>query len=259
MWLVLCMNVDEAAVWAHARLRELDPGPVELVTDLDLVRARWDHRVGRAGTRTIVSLADGRVIDSREIRGAVNRFLVVPPALLAPIAAADRDYAAAELSALLVSWLAGLDGRVLNPASARGLSGAWRPRSEWATLASAAGLPTATVRTVTDGPPPGSVGAGDRRERGGWHDWPPFAPLGEDVIVVGGAVFAHVPLTAGLRRACRALARSTGTPLLGLRFRTNGTSGPGDLVSVTTLPDLRSGGPPLVDALAETMGMRAAR
>ena len=42
-----------------------------------------------------------------------------------------RDYAAAELSALIVSWLAALGGRVLNPASARGFSGAWRSRSEW--------------------------------------------------------------------------------------------------------------------------------
>lgn len=259
MWLVLCMSVDEAALWAYAQLRDLDPGPVELVTDGDLVGARWDHRVGRSGTRTVVSLADGRVIDSREIRGAVNRFLAVPPALLAAIAPADRDYAAAELSALLVSWLAGLGGRVLNPASARGLSGAWRPRSEWATLASAAGVPTADAWLTVDGVPPSASAAGDEGQRDGWHDWPPFAPLDEDVIVLGGAVFARDPLTAGLRRACRTLARSTGTPLLGLRFRPDGTTTPGELVAVTTLPDLRGGGPSLVDALAEAMGMGAAR
>ena len=257
MWLVLCTSSDDAALWAYDRLREVGPRPIELVTDLDLVGARWDHRIGRSRVRTIVSLADGRVIDSREVHGALNRFLFVPPALLVPIAPADRDYAAAELSALIVSWLAALGSRVLNPASARGFSGAWRSRSEWSMLASSAGLRAAVARIDSDGTPPNaSVDAEAGLDE--WHDWPPFAPLAEDVIVVGEAVFARGRLTRPVRRACRALARLSGTPLLGLRFRPDRATARGDLVSVTTLPDLRAGGSPLVATLAEAMDMGAA-
>jgi len=258
MWLVLCTSADVAARWAYARLREVGPGPVELVTDLDLVGARWEHRIRRSGAQTVVSLTDGRAIDSREIRGALNRFVAVPPAMLAPVAPADRDYAASELSALFMSWLAGLGGPVLNPASARGLSGAWRQTSEWAMLASTAGLPTTVAWVDSAGVPTSAETAGFEAPLRGWHDWPPFAHLAEDVIVVGDAVFARDPLTPAVRRACRSFARLTDTPLLGLRFRPGGATRPGDLVSVTTLPDLRAGGSPLVAALAEAMGMAVA-
>jgi hypothetical protein len=254
MWLVLCTASDESARWAHAGLRE-GSAAVELVTDLDLVGARWEHRLDATTAWTVVSLADGRVLDSREVRGALNRFLAIPPAMLAAVAPQDREYAAGELWALLVSWLAALPGPVLNPATARGLSGAWRQRSEWSLLAARAGLPAASAWIHSgdgvDDPPTSTLK--------GWSDWPPFAPLPEDVIVLGDAVFSRDRLTPALRRACRALADLAGTPILGLRFRVGrSTHSRASLVSVTSLPDLRAGGPSIVDALAEAIGMRAA-
>ena len=257
-WLVLCALGDEAGRWACDGLRGRASEPVELVTDADLVGATWDHRIGQSGVASEVQLADGRTLLRDEIRGTLNRLTHAPPALTGFLAPADREYGYAEYSALLLSWLAGLDGPILNPPTTRGLSGAWRSGLEWASLAAEAGLGCVPVQAdsaePTDSPPGHPVLDADGPT---WEPWPPGASIIEDAIVVGDAVFSARRLDRASRDACRRLAALAGTPILGLAFapaeRTGRAGTPPRLRGATWLPDLRAGGEPLLSALADTL------
>jgi hypothetical protein len=257
-WLVLCALGDEAGRWAFDGLRGRATDPVELVTDADLVGAAWEHRIGEAGVASEVRLGDGRTLRSNEIRGTLNRLTHAPPALTGLLAPADREYGYAEYSALLLSWLAALDGPILNPPTTRGLCGAWRSNLEWASLAAEAGL--ACVPVEADSDDPSDLVLGQPRvdaDRARWEPWPPGASIIEDAIVVGDTVFSARRLDRASRDACRRLAVLAGTPILGLVFapaERNGRAGmPPRLRGATSLPDLRAGGEPLLSALADTL------
>jgi hypothetical protein len=239
VWLVIAADYDEAARWAVERLPSAGLDPLFFVTDGDLAGATWEHRLGVDGACTRLTLGDGRVIDSHEIQGTLNRLQLAP---LLPLAPEDRDYGFHEMSALMMSWLASLPGPVLNPPDTRGLAGAWRSPAEWAQLTAEAGLPAAhvTVDTAADWSPDG----------GGWRMWPPFSQIIEDVIVVGQAVFALESVDESTLAGCRQLACLAQTPILGLVFSCATCGGTPEVSGATPLPDLRAGGPELVEALA---------
>src|SRR5262249_31759455 len=127
--------------------------------------ARWSHRVdahGRASTR--VALPRLGTLDTSSIGAVLNRIqhLAVPRFRRAP--AKDREYAGAELQALVASWLAEHGARVVpssrrHPCVTPGL-----PWQHWASAAAVHGLP---IRSPpTDGVAAASAGAvlvaGDR-------------------------------------------------------------------------------------------------
>ncbi len=142
MWLVLCATTDLPALWAYQALEESRLAPLELVTQEMLSLAlRWNHWVANDQTGFTLQLADGRELDSRHIRGALNRVSAASSAHLSLAAPGDRDYAVQELTALLMSVLHAIPGRVLNRPSAQGLCGAWRHPSEWVWRAVQAGCP----------------------------------------------------------------------------------------------------------------------
>ena len=241
-WLVLCGHGDAVGRWAFEQLRAKMTGTVEIVTDMDLVGAAWDHRVTDDAVVTELQLADGRTIASSAILGALNRLIHAPPAMVGVLTPADREYGYAEYSALLLSWLASIEGPVLNPPTTRGLSGAWRSDLEWAVLAADVGLacvPLAADSALTTIQPPGA-----------WDAWPPYSEAAESAIVVGEEVFSAQQLDRATRDACRALARLAGTPLLGLMFEATMDAGPPRLRGATPLPNLRAAGPPVIDVLA---------
>ncbi len=239
VWLVIAADGDEAGRWAAERLAAAGLDPLVVVTDVDLAGATWDHRVGNDGDASRLTLGDGRVIDSDEISGSLNRLQVASPPMLA---AEDREYGFHEISALLMSWLASLPGPMLNPPDSRGLAGAWRSPAEWAVLAAEAGLRAAPVTVDTDAEWPD--------DRAGWRAWPPYAPVAEDVLVVGDAVFAAEPIDGATIGACRRLASLARTPLLGLLFSCATCGGSPEVVGVSPLPDLRAGGDDVIEALA---------
>jgi hypothetical protein len=245
VWLVVAAEWDEAAKWAAERLPSAGLVPLELVTDADLTGAVWSHRVETECPVTSVKLADGRVIDSSIVRGTLNRLIQAPQGAVAALSFDDRDYAYHEFSALFLSWLHSLTGPVLNPASPRGLSGAWRSPAEWASLAVDSGLAASPV----------SVDPGEMMLSGfeGFRAWPPYAPIAEDAIVAGSAVFARGSLEPHAIEACRKLAAISQTPLLGLAFRCVSCSDVPEVVAITPFPDLRSGGEELIEAIAEAL------
>jgi hypothetical protein len=239
-WLVLCDSRDRAALWAHERLSALGLAPLELVTSGDLAGAGFEHRIDEEGASTVITLTDGRAVRSAEVRGTLNRLASAPAADLARLPPGDRDYALQELHALYLSWLHSLPGSLLNPPDHRGLCGAWRPPSQWADLGGRAGL--AVRRDVFPT---------------GLDEDQPGAPVGEDAIVVGEHVFSRLPLTPAATAGCVRLAALAGTPILGIRFEDAGSDRAEVLAWAGPLPDLRLGGEPLVEALADAL--RASR
>jgi hypothetical protein len=239
MWLVICSAQDESALWAYQGLRMRGLNPVELVTaEMLTTNARWEHTVGVDGANINITLADGRVIDNRSVRGVVNRLTHVPLTHLS--AAPDFEYATQEYTALFMSWLKALPAPMFNDVDTQGLSGAWRHVSEWACLANRAGLPTpAYTQTSHD-----EIDETLQVRR--------LVPEGTPTamaITVGDRVFGPF-LPPMVSRACRELARISKTQLLGIELAVGQAPHSWTFAGATPMPDLRLGGEPLLDALA---------
>jgi hypothetical protein len=228
MWLVLCDRSDLPALWAFRGLAARGLKPLELVTSEALAYALcWEHRISSDGGSVAVELGDGRRIDGAEVHGVLNRLVAIPDHHLRRAAESDREYAAHELHAFFVSWLAALPCRVVNRATPQGLCGGWRNRSEWLALAAAAGLPTVPLRLSDE--------TSDNR----------LAPPVRTVLVVGGQPF-EAPAT--LRSGCARFAELAGADVFGVELAASGLVSGG-----TPLPDLRLGGDRALDLLAEVL------
>ncbi|OBC13729.1 hypothetical protein A5784_30945 [Mycobacterium sp. 852013-50091_SCH5140682] len=127
--------VASAIAAHHADLR------VSVVSPASLSGAAWTHAVDRGGTATTnIALPGGRRIDSTDLAAVLVRSEAVPVPRFAKSSAADRNYAAAEFRALMVSWLRSLGRRVINGVDGMGLTGpSWSPQ-RWLVEAGRAGL-----------------------------------------------------------------------------------------------------------------------
>jgi len=243
MWLVLASATDASALWAWQGLRARGCAPLELLTPEALVRSRgWVHRVGAGGDSVEIALADGRLIRSGDVRGALNRIGWVPPDHLAGVAEGDREYVSQELYAFFLSWLNALPGNVIGRPTPQGLSGRWRHFSEWALLAAMAGLPIQTYRQSSWDANGGVSGITPNLA-------PPGTPVRTVIVVAGQAVgVAPAELLEGAGR----LAAIAEADLLGVDFTVD-HDGTWNFVGASPSPDLSVGGEALLDVLAETM------
>jgi hypothetical protein len=134
-----------------AALPPRSPGGVDhevvVLSGDELAAARWSHHVDSAGVaRTSVRLPgpDAPVLTDDNLAAVWFRSQQwrVPPVLRAA-AAADAAYARAELTALLVSWLASIGPRTVNACEGLSPTGpSWSP-ARWRQLAAEHGLPVA--------------------------------------------------------------------------------------------------------------------
>jgi len=99
---------------------------------------------------TELTLADGRLFHSDTLELVFQRIQRLELPQFALSTSDDREYAVAEMHALLLSWFEGLSCPVVNKAGPRGLCGAERSRLEWLKLAASAGLRTRGVELVSD-------------------------------------------------------------------------------------------------------------
>jgi hypothetical protein len=217
MYLVLASIDDVAALWAYEHLKRRDDRDWKIVTAEMLTFAlRWKHFLSATEVTTHITLADGDVIDSRAIHGALNRLIVGPHPAGHYSNENDLSYARNEFSALHTSWLHAVP-QIVNPPSPQGLAGAWRDTLEWRLLAARAGLE--------------AVSNGSDKER--------------HVITVGTSCCGDAA-PGEIRDASLALARLAKTPILGLDFNSKW-----QFVDATVYPDLRAGGDQAIDALIE--------
>lgn len=246
MWLILSDASDPVGPWLARGLEGLGLSPIRHVTGTQLALARrWEHRLEGEGATSRVTLGDGTILDSRQLRGVVNRLQAIPHEFTLGMRTCDRDYGLQEAHALLLSWLRSLRCPVVNPVSPGGLSGAWRHPVEWFSLACESGLNTPEYRIDCEAPVHALV---DPRpglpER--FHTMPSL-----EVAVVGDTVCGPpgVPdLPDAMRHAAIRLTRAASLPLLGLHLGCDDAR-QWWFLGATLLPDLRRLGTPVLAAL----------
>jgi len=137
---IIAGQQDEAARFLAARWKACD---ARLLTPRDLSIAGWRHQPHPG--RDYTAVVDGRTVSGAEITGVLTRLSYVPEYELMHVVEHDRAYVAAEMTALLSSWLTGLTCPVLNRPTPTYLSGpAWR-REQWVHFAAHLGVPVCPV------------------------------------------------------------------------------------------------------------------
>jgi hypothetical protein len=133
-------DANVAAVAAVLRTRNV---AALLASPVHLALAGWRHSMSAEGhVQTCLALGE-RIVDADSLGAVWFRAASLPAPRFRDSAAADRDYAQAELHALVVSWLQSLGGRIVNAVDGNGLCGpSWAP-TRWLTEARRAGLPIA--------------------------------------------------------------------------------------------------------------------
>jgi len=249
MWLILCSTMDVSALWAYECLKQRGLPSLELVTAENLANAsRWEHRLSGSNTEIKITLADGRRIEGAQIRGVLNRLHAPSELAIQRSVPSDRPYAQAEMQAFYLSWLHALPGAVINRPTPIGLCGPWLHPSEWTMRACRAGLRTPVYRQS----------AHDAKQAGRQHCRPAAAErspmrslialrgqiLGNEAF--GGTVPPHVA------KSCANLAEQVETELLGIDLALD-ESGQWSFAGATAAPDLRRGGQPLLEHLAQIL------
>ncbi|MFD4399863.1 hypothetical protein [Kitasatospora sp. NPDC058478] len=259
MWLVLCDPADRAAVWAYEGLRERGLEPLELLSPQTLLSStRSVHRVDRLGASFEITLPDGRVLDSRDVDGVLNRVASAPFGYLPFTTHTDAAYAAQELDALLLSLLTCLAPVSVNRPAGYGLCGAWRSTAEWTALAIRAGLPArpARISSSPDGEPRAApTGRGDVLVLGEHvfgappaEDEEPYVRLARlaEVDLLGIDLLGADPPGADLPGA-----DPPGADLLGAGHHRRDDGRPAVFAGASPLPDLRPAGAAFLDRLYE--------
>lgn len=197
-----------AAVAATIAARR-GPRSVFFVTPWQLATASsWTHTVSARGTAsTEIVTASGSRLGSDDVTAVLNRMDGIPPVRFARSTPRDRDYAVMELHALVVSWLSGLPGPVVNPMTGNGPAHQ-RPELYWLLAAQQAGVPVRRLSRATSAR--ALAARSPARSQA-----PPGTPKGA-VLVVGR--HAHGALASLFGHGCIEVAEKTGCPLLEFRF-----------------------------------------
>lgn len=250
---VVLAHAHDTGALAVARAAAGARCPVRLVRPSELARTRrWSHRIDPNGVvESEVELASGLRLPQGRVACVLDRAFWIPLPRFARAPAQDRDYAAAEVHALLVSWLAGLGCPVINPSGGEGPIGSLS-RRQWLARAVEAGIPVArtvvatSARLLPAGLPHKAVGLGP------WPDQPATGGQPLEVVDDAGPPFTTI-LVAGSRaygelvddfgEACLRVSREVGCPLLQFEFGT--VAGEPALLDVNPAP-------PLLDARSVT-------
>lgn len=222
-------DLGATAVRANLSAR-LGPQNVTVVRPEILGLGCWSHWIGpTAEVQTNLRLPSGVEITSPGVSCLFNRLQYLPSPRFVRAPPRDRDYAAAELQALVASWLHSLGPRVVNPVGPRGQAQGPNSRRGWLALAAACKLPVVRSMAATAGrliyatPPDAHI---QLRE-----PWPGGVngPIPVDVerrrptdnevealLVAGDRVSG--PLAAPFGAQCHEVARRSGCTLLEFRF-----------------------------------------
>ena len=194
-------------------------------------------RAGNTGSAAAApdpaGLADGRVIDSRRVRGVLNRLLWVSAEGFAGASESDREYAGGELYALVQSWLASARRAGDQPPGRHRLAGSV-----------ADGRPMAGARPRGRPGDPALPGA----------TRPPTPPAVRRVLVIDGRVVDDDGAPDDCpRRGAERLARIVDLDLLEARFDDDWAFADASLLPAIASPDEGR-----VDAVAPALRARAA-
>ena len=210
-----------------------DPGACEIVQQWerwgaallsceDLSASGWRYSPSdHAASRAVVS---GQVIPDAAIRGVLVRRPWILQQELTWIAAADREFVAAEMSAFLLAWLSQLPCPVLNRPRGSSLCGPnWQPQ-QWAHMAANVGFPVEPSRWQV--PPSARAKVEETSDR---------ALQSVEAVVVGDRCLGDVNDDQAAN--AKNLAAAAGVALLAVFFgHANGRS---RFVAANAMPDLK--------------------
>jgi len=152
-----------------------------------------------------IAVIDGDPVQTEKLTGVLVRLPFVLKEELSNLAAEDREYAASEMTAFLLSWLMGLACPVLNRPTPMCLAGpAWRPE-KWVQAAASLGVPVRGLCRKT-GADAASIG-----NHTGATDSPTVR-----VTIIGSRVIGDCPVAVA--RCALAIAKGAGADLLELEF-----------------------------------------
>jgi hypothetical protein len=136
---VICVFAAPGDPRATAFIRSCDTTDVRLLTPADLSAPGWqfDLTCPERGQAVI----GGEPVLISQLTGVLTLLPAVFPQLLTRIVPAERDYAAAEMTAFLRCWLESLPCPVLNRPAAASLCGPWWRPERWAAAARSLGIP----------------------------------------------------------------------------------------------------------------------
>lgn len=186
-----------------------------LLTPRDLSRRGWRFRLGDPATT--VAIAGDRPLGTGDIRAVLTRLPAVSEADLPHIAAGDRAYVAAEMTAFLLAFLSSLAVPVVNRPTTTCLCGPGWGEARWRQVASGLGLPVTPARQQA------VLGAALPEPR-----------CGATVTVVGDTCIGTEDAT--LAAAARSLAEAAGADLLGVELEHAGAGAA--VLRAHLLPDL---------------------
>ena len=197
--LVVVAGVHDRA--AHDLVARWSAHRARLMTPADLSVAGWRYRPGEADASC--AIADGQPLASNEIGAVLSRLPWVAEHDLTHIAAADRAYVAAEMSAVLLAWLTELPCPVVNRPTPTCLAGPHWRRELWVRRATQLGVPVVPVHRVLV--PGGNASAG------------PVPPRSDVTVAIVGD--RHVgEVSPMLTEWAHRLAKVAGVDLLAVRF-----------------------------------------
>jgi hypothetical protein len=237
MWLVLCNPDDKSALWAGHGLRARGVTPVEFVSPVELICARrLEYRGGNGEpAHASAELANSRQLDTRQLRGTLNRATRIDFPQVRRAAPSDRPYIQAEMDAILLAWLGALPEPLFNPPNPSGWSGPQLHPFEWALRAQAAGFSTLPHRCGYAGLEMPAI---------------PHGSCLSSHLVFDGRIFPSLPQEMEL--AAQRLATSAMIPLLGITLAMM-PDGQTLFIAATPTPDLRIGGAAFLDSLTSAL------
>ncbi len=231
--LVLTDSNDPSGAWLQDGLRSRGFDAVALLSTQQLVGSTtWVHSLGKEPPAFTATLEDGRVFRHDSLRAVINRIQFIPPEATTPVAAEDHAYVHQEQHAFFLSWLSAIEAPVFNPPSPRGLGGAWRPRSEWISIAASVGFEHDDFRFGVEG---------SDSESASPAVLPTAITLGDEIVDAG--------LPGDVRATCLRLARAAATPMIGIELRDRG-DGTFVFVNATPYPPIHLAGDAMLDAFA---------
>jgi hypothetical protein len=213
--LVLAHAADSGAESVAALLRHaLGSGRVRIVRPETLSLGSWSHRVTASGAAsTRITMPRGEVIEDQQVAAVFNRIRYLPVPRFQRASPKDRDYAGAEIQALVASWLAAFRDRVVHVVREHPWVTPMLPLQHWADAAARCGLPIG-VRTI------GSSARALRLRAGRPSDLARVGGSANDVVgsVLVAGHRAEGSLAATLGARCVDVARLLRFPLLEFRF-----------------------------------------
>jgi len=207
--LILAHTLD---VGAQRLASELGAGCTRVLRPEALGVARWSHRVDSRGYAVTRLSWPNDLLESSSVGAVLNRIQYLPVSQFRNASPKDRDYAGAELHALVTSWLAGFGDAALHNVRRHPWIVPNLPRQHWLERAAEAGLPVVPL----------SVVSGPRAHRLTSHYPPPSAAstYQGSVIVAGDRTGGSLVTEFGDR--CVAVARDLGFPILEFSFTSKG-------------------------------------